>query len=303
MKEQILTMPHLIQIITAIAGGTAARLFVLREDFRQYPTYPNGYLSHAVMGFVAATLGAVLVPALMTNNLTSVTFLTLAITQFQNVRKIEQTSLQLLEETEYTKRGNAYIDGISKTFEARNYIALIVSLVIAATMEIMDDNASLIRIPAGLAAGGIVYIWMKNFSKGKVISDIASVEAGEISIKNDELFVDDIFVSNRIGIERGQEMILEEGLAVVLTPKSDHFRISLDNYGQRQAILFEITRSLGIKRYHYTRKDYIDGRIVFVVVPILQNINRMITSVENTPLLESIQKNHKFLKDRSEDYE
>ncbi|RLQ92433.1 YIEGIA protein [Falsibacillus albus] len=303
MKEQVLSSPHLILILTAIIGGTAARLLVLREDFRQYPTYPNGYLSHAVIGFVAATLGAVFVPALMTNNLTSVTFLTLALTQFQGVRKLEQTSLQLMEETEYTKRGNAYIDGISKTFEARNYIALLVALIIGVIMEALEGSQEPLRITVGIAGGVVVFYFLKHFSKGKVISSIASVAAGEISIKNNELFVDDIFVSNRIGIKRGQEMLLEEGLAVVVTPHSDHYRIALDNYGQRQAILFEITRSLGIKRYHFTRKDYVDGRIVFVVVPIIQNIKRMITSVENTPLLESTQKKHKFIKEWADDNE
>jgi len=47
---------------------------------------------------------------------------------FRDVRKMERDSLKDLENTEYTARGNAYIDGIAKTFEARNYFALIVSL-------------------------------------------------------------------------------------------------------------------------------------------------------------------------------
>ena len=104
MRTSFLTTPHLILIITATIYGTLARLATLRQDFRQYPTFPNGYLSFAVLGFIAATLGAVFVPAVRTNQLTAVTFLVLAIRQFQGVRQLEQKSLLLLEDVEYTKR-------------------------------------------------------------------------------------------------------------------------------------------------------------------------------------------------------
>ncbi|OCL26332.1 hypothetical protein U472_10005 [Orenia metallireducens] len=51
-------------------------------------------------------------------------------------------------------------------------------------------------------------------------------------------------------------MYQKEGIAAVIYPKEDHFRITLDNFGQRQAILFEATDALGVKRYHFTRKEY-----------------------------------------------
>lgn len=295
MHSQVLTLANLYLIVIAILGGTLARIATIREDYRQYPTFPNGYLNQLMFGFLAATFGAVSVPAVMTNNFTAVTFLGLAVTQFQNVRKLELTSMQLLEETEYTKRGNAYIDGISKTFEARNYIALLVSLTIAIFMKVMEHKGLSVRIPISAVAGYIIYLAISRFTKGKKVTDLAEVQAGMVSIKNDELYVDDIFVSNRIGIERGQEMIRDEGLAVVVRPKSQHYRITLDNFGQRQAILFEITRALGVKRYHFTRKNYEDGRIAFVVVPILKDIDTMINVVKSTPILESTMKTHLFL--------
>ncbi len=298
MRGQILSTPHLIVIITAIIGGTFARLVILKEDYRQYPTYPNGYLSQFALGFVAATLGAVFVPAIIANNTAAATFLALAITQFQGVRRLEQDSLKSLEETEYTKRGSAYIDGIAKTFEARNYIALFVALAISIVTESLESFPLYTRISLGVLVGGLVFFGLVRFSKGKTISDIADVHPAEIHIKNNEVYADDMFLSNRVGIGRGQEMILKEGLAVILTPKQDHYRITLDNYGQRQAILFEITRTLGLKRYHFTRKDYEDGRIAFLVVPIIRDIDSMMLSILRTPILETVQKNHKFFKKR-----
>lgn len=298
MRAQILSTPHLILIIIGIIGGTLARVLILREDYRQYPTYPNGVLSQIALGFVASTLGAIFIPAIMTNNVTAATFLALAITQFQGVRKLEQDSLKSLEETEYTKRGSAYIDGISKTYEARNYIALFVALTISVIAESLETMPVFIRISLGILGGILIFLILVRFSKGKTISDFAVVNQAKIIIKNNELYADDMFISNRIGSIRGQEMILQEGIAVILSPKQEHYRIFLDNFGQRQAILFEITRTLGLKRYHFTRKDYSNGRIAFVIVPIIHNIDNMISSILRTPVLETVQKNHKYLQKR-----
>lgn len=296
MKSQILSHPHLILIITAVLGGTIARFLTLREDYRQYPSFPNGYLNQAFLGLVSATLGAFVVPSVMTNNLTAVTFLALAITQFQGVRKIELDSLKLLEETEYARRGNAYIDGIAKTFESRNYISLLVSLTISIIMEALSKQSTPIRIGWGLFGAAVIFLLLTRMTKGTIIADLADVKPAQITIKNNELFADDIFVTNRIGIERGQEMILEEGLAIIITPKEQHYRIPLENYGQREAILFEITRALGLKRYHFSRKSYKDGRVAYVAVPILKDLHRMIQVARHAPVLESTKKTHFFLK-------
>jgi len=67
----------------------------------------------------------------------AVTFLALTIQQFRDVRKMERDSLKGLENTEYTARGNTYIDGIAKTFEARNYFALVVSFATALTIQLI----------------------------------------------------------------------------------------------------------------------------------------------------------------------
>lgn len=296
MKDGLISHEHILLIVTAVIVGTLARVFTLKEDYRQYPSYPNGYLIQLVAGFVAAALGAVAIPALMTKNFVAVTFLTLAIQQFRDVRKAERDSLKDLENTEAAYRGDAYIDGISKTFEARNYFSLIVSFATALTIQLVDSPSDWINIGSGTAAGLVVFFVIKRFSKGKTVGDIADVKAGKVKIEGSELFVDGMYVSNQLGTPNAQNLFANEGLAVVVYPREEHFRITLDNYGQRQAMLFEATRAVGVKRFHFTRKDYEQGRVIITLVPIVNDVNKLIETIKNTPLLESAKKSHSVMK-------
>ena len=293
--SDVIATEHVVIIVTATIVGTISRIITLKEDYRQYPSYPNGYLINLIAGFVAAALGAVAIPALMTKNFVAVTFLTIAIQQFRDVRKAERESLKDLENTESASRGDAYIDGISKTFEARNYIALIVSFATALTIQFIHFESMWINILCGSILGFFVLFVLRRFSKGKTVGDIAIVKEGKIEIIGSELFVDGIFVTNQLGTENARKLFINEGLAVVVYPKENHFRITLDNFGQRQAMLFESTRAVGVKRYHFTRKDYEEGRIIITLVPIIHDINTIIETVKNTPLLESVKKSHKVM--------
>jgi uncharacterized protein len=290
MKAEWISNDQLVMIGTAVLIGTLARILSIKEDYRQYPSYSNGYMIYAVTGFIAAALGAVAIPALMTKNFIAVTFLALAIQQFRDVRKTERDSLKDLENTEYAYRGDAYIDGIAKTYEARNYFSLIVSFVTALTMQLIDAKNNWINILAGILAGFIVFYILKRFSKGKTIGDIAEVEQGTIEIIDSELFVDGIFVSYLLGSDYASNLFKKEGIAVIIKPHEEFFRITLDNFGQRQAALFEAVRALGVKRYHFTKKDFEKGRIVIALVPIINDVDRLIEAVKKTPLLESVKK-------------
>lgn len=296
MKEEVISIEHIVMIVTAIVVGTLARALTIKEDYRQYPSYPNGYLIHLLTGFVAASLGAVAIPALMTKNFVAVTFLALAIQQFRDVRKMERDSLKDMESTEYTFRGDPYIDGIAKTFEARNYFALIVSFATALTIQVVNSKAMWINVAGGFVVGLIVLFLLKRFSKGKLVGDIADVKTGKVEVKGSELYVDGIYVTNTLGTENARKLFREEGIAAVIYPREENFRIALDNFGQRQAILFEATRALGVKRYHFTRKDYQKGRVIITLVPIVGNVDNLVDSIKNTPLLESIKKSHAVLK-------
>ena len=157
MNQESISHEHIIMIVTAIIVGTLARIFSLKEDFRQYPSYPNGYLIHIVTGFISAALGAVAIPALLTKNFVAVTFLAIAIQQFRDVRKAEKESLTDLENTEYVFRGNAYIDGIAKSFESRNYFSLVVAFVTALTIQIVNSKSDWINILVGFIVGLIIF--------------------------------------------------------------------------------------------------------------------------------------------------
>ncbi len=82
---------------------------------------------------------------------------------------------------------------------------------------------------------------------------------------------------------------------LILTTHS-YNKINLNNFGQRQAALFEATRALGNKRFNFTRKDYENGRIVIALVPIKQDIDALIEVVKKCPLLESTKKSHNVMK-------
>lgn len=200
-----------------------------------------------------------------------------------------------MESTEFTPRGDAYIDGIAKTFESRNYIALVVSLTTGVTIQATKVLAPGLNLMLGALAGAIVFILLKRFSQGKTVGDIVELTLGKIEIKNNELHVDGIFVSNLVGTKNAQELIIKEGVAVVLKPTAEHYRVTLDNFGQRKAILFEATRTLGVKRYHFTRKDFASGKVIIFFVPILRDEEKLIRVVRNTPLLESVKKSHALL--------
>ncbi len=294
----VISPEDLLLLVVAIIMGTMARILVLKVDYKQYPSYPNGYLIHIVLAFIAASIGAAAIPAIKSNNYTAVTFLALAVQHFRDVRRTERESLKGLEATEYTPRGDAYIDGIAKTFEARNYFALVVSFISAASMEIVVflHLGMIVQAGAGVLTGLIMYRIISDFSKGKTVGDVATVRLGEITVEGSEVSVEGTFVTNLAGTKNAQKMILEEGVAIIIKANEEHTAIALHNFGQRKAILFEATRSLGAKRYNFTRKDYQTGEIIILFVPIVRDIEKIIDIVKNTPLLESVKKSHVVLK-------
>ena len=244
-----LSINDIYVIVTGIIMGTTARLITLKVDFRQIPSYPSAYFNNIILGLIASALGPIAIPAILAKNFTAVTFLTLAVTQFREVKKAESESLGKLEHTEYVQRGEAYIDGIAKTFESRNYISLITALLVVLTMKIVNRPEMIINIILGIIAGLVVIYICYRFTKGKIIGHICKATIGKIEVRGSELYVDDMFVTNYLGTDRSRELFVTEGIAAVLEPSDPMSRVTLENYGQRQAILFEAVRTLGVKRY------------------------------------------------------
>jgi len=293
--EKFLDFHTLLVIICGIVMGTIARIITLKVDTRQNPSFPSGYFINIIMGFVAASLGAVAIPALLAKEFTAVTFLTLAIQHFRETRNMEKESLEKLEHTEYTKRGAAYIDGIAKTFESRNYIAMLTALLVVLILLLVATDGILVNAMLAAISGTCIIYALKSFTKGKIIDDICTIREGKIAIEQSDLLVDGMYVSNILGTHRSRELFLNEGVAFVIEPKKGKFRLTIENIGQRQAILFEATRTFGIKRYAFTRRNFKAGVLIVAFVPIIRDPKAIIDVIKETPVLENSRKIHTIM--------
>ncbi|MCL6450629.1 MAG: YIEGIA family protein [Acetobacteraceae bacterium] len=265
--------------------GSFARWLMLRVDYRNYPSYPHGYVTHLALGVVAAFLGAVAVPALLEREFTAVTFLALATQQFREVRSLVRDSLHELEEGELVRRGQDYIEGIARVYEARNYLTMVVS--------VAASGAWLLHPVAGVAAGSAALVLSLAFMRGRQVGQIAVVRPGALRFQGPSLFVEDVYLMN-VGLARARARIKEWGLGVVLDPKDDNARDTLASPGQRQAILHDAVAALGVRKdvgvEEFTplaRRSERTGRVALVLVPMEPDIRALVGAVKRTPVLEA----------------
>ncbi|AIS52685.1 hypothetical protein TKV_c15200 [Thermoanaerobacter kivui] len=277
-------------VVCGIVLGTIARLIYLRVDYRQYPTYPQGYMTHLTLGLISAALGAFSVPALIEKQYTAVTFLALAAQQFKGVREIERASLEKMEATELVPRGAAYIENIAKIFEARNYIAMAVA---AFTSLVVYLSKSVI---IGVIIGGIAIYLSRYVMKTAYIRDIAEVIPSKIVFKGPLLCVEDVVLAD-IGLKEGREIIEKFGMAVVIRPKGLDSLISINNLGIRQAILHEAANQLGLKMNidtpelaPLTMNNNKNGDVIVVMVAMNPDIDAFVEIIKNVPAIETVRK-------------
>jgi hypothetical protein len=153
----------------------------------------------------------------------------------------------------------------------------------------MSENMWINGIIA-IVVGTILISCMIRFTKGKSIGDICTLHYGEIDVRGSDLYVDGIWITGMLGITTRQKLFMEEGVALVATPKSEKQRITFENEGQRTAILFDATSSFGTKELSFTKRSLSDGRIVIAFVPIINDKEKILVTVRNTPILESVRK-------------
>ena len=277
---------YLTATVLGIGIGFAARCLMLRSDYRQYPAYPHGYVTHLSLGLVAALLGALAVPALMEKEFTAVTFLSLAATQFRDIRQIERDTLNRLDLSRLVARGPDYIEGIARVFEARNYLVMLIGLLVSGATYLAG-------IAAGFIVGLLSLLGALRLMRGPVIGRIAGVRPAEVSFKGPNLFVEDIQFMN-LAREEIRRTVLERGLGVIIEPFDDNAREILANNGQRLAIAHDAAVQLGIYRDVDTaeftpilRRDLDTGRIGMLILPLEKDIECLVTAVKNVPVLES----------------
>ncbi len=202
---------YLQAILFGVVAGTLARLITLRSDYRQYPTYLHGRIIHLSLGFIAASLGALAIPALLEMEFTAVTFLTVAATQFRDVRNMERNTLTELDQFELVPRGSTYIEGIAISFEGRNYLVMFAAFLTTLAYITWGWFPSTV-------VGVLTIVAALSFMSGSALRDIVEIEESDISFDEAGLYVDNIYIMN-IGIEERQEEILKYGMGFILKPK------------------------------------------------------------------------------------
>jgi uncharacterized protein len=275
-----------LAIIFGIVFGFITRLRILQSDYRQYPTYPHGQVIHLALGLIASALGAVAIPALLKPDYTAVTFLALAAQQFRDVRNMERQTLQKLDESELVPRGFSYIEGIAMVFEGRNYIVILAALFASAAV-LMGGWIS------GIIVGLIVIILSSFLKSGKNVGQISAVYEVPLRVEGPNLYAADIYLMN-VGLPVNRELILQNGVGIVIEPLDASSRITISNLGQRQAILHDVSSILGVTRDSgepsltpLAKLDLKDGRLGLVLLPQEKNTAKLIQIIKNVPVLES----------------
>jgi uncharacterized membrane protein YbaN (DUF454 family) len=273
-------------VMMGVSFGFLTRLVLLKRDYRQYPTYPHGTIIHLALGFIAAGLGAIAVPALSNSEYAAITFLALAAQQFREVRNMERNTLNELDSMELVSRGKTYIEGIAMAFEGRNYLVILTAFMTSLVFLVITWWAALLT---GLLMMGFCYL----FKRGKQLKHLCKVQEENIRFEGANLFVGDIHIMN-IGLEHTRKLILAHGLGFVLTAHSTDSMITLSNLGQRQAILHDLAVGLGIYRdagnpslVPLTRRNIDDGRVAVFCLPQIKDAHKGKEIISLVPVLEN----------------
>lgn len=273
-------------IVAGIVAGFANRWILLRNDYRHYPTYPHGHITHLALGFIAAALGAVAIPAIAEPDYVAVTFLALAAQQFREIRDMERQTLANLEENKLITRGHDYIEGIARVFEVRNYLVILTSLVTAGCTHLWGW-------PWGFLVGLVMIYLTTLLMSGSSIGDIASIEPAPISFDGVLLKVADVVMMN-VGLPETRQKIQSEAMGVLIHPFNDESRLTLQTPGQRMAIIHDVTTILGAKvdisemeLAPMTRMHADKGYLALFLVAHEPDIDVLIEMIKRVPVLES----------------
>lgn len=275
-----------VVILMGVAAGFLDRWVLLRSDYRHYPTYPHGQLTHLALGFIAASLGAVAVPAIAKPDYVAVTFLVLAAQQFRDIRNMERETLLKLEETKLIKRGTDYIEGIARVFEARNYLVIMTALLTGAATHLWGWKYGLVAAPIGIFAS-------LRLMSGSFLGDLCTVEKGTVHFSGALLMVNDVVIMN-VGLSATREKILKEGMGVIIRPKNDDARLTIDAPGQRMALIHDVISILGTKvdlneteLIPLARKNIDQGYLALFVLANEPDLEFLLEIVKRVPVLES----------------
>lgn len=277
---------YTMMILVGTVLGIVTRVYMLRTDYRQYPTYPHGRVIHLALGVIASGLGAVAVPSLLKKDYTAITFLALAASQFREVRNMERQMLTNVDQMELVPRGITYIEGIAMVFEGRNYLVIFTSFISSLATYFF-------HVWGGILMGMLTIFLVSRYMSGKTVQDFARVRAGKLYFKGPYLMVDDIVIMN-IGLKDTRQRILEHGIGIVVEPRNPNGKTSFAHLGQRQAILHDVSTILGVYRdsgepslVPLAKRDLATGNVGFFLLPLDKDVDKAIEIIKRSPMLES----------------
>ena len=284
-------MKYMLTLVVATLAGFLARLYMLRRDYRQYPSYPQGWAIHLFLGFIGGAIGAVIVPAVLEGDYSAISFLLLAASQFREVRNVERQTLASMEATEMVKRGTAYIEGIARVFEARNYLAIWVALSVAIASELLV-SIGLWRVGVSAVVGVILAMGLVRLMQGDQICDIATVELSEIKFDGGLVLIGETVMMN-VGLPESRKVYEERALAGIIRPNGPNAKATLANLGQMQAIAHDVSSMIGVymdvgeqEFIPMVRRSPSTGSLHVLMVPSERDEDAFLAAIRRVPILE-----------------
>lgn len=292
LKETLFRHSFVVSLIL----GILCRGLVLRVTDKQYPTRPQDFLEQIITSGLAASLGAIALPALMENEFSALTFFAVAIQQFQGLGEQERITLKNIDEDEIVPKGSAYVEEISSTYESRCYISLLSALT-SSWLFIISNNRFkfgffMCTVVASIGAA-IVGLLLRRYLRRHSIGDIADVRQAKIKFDGPLLKVNDVLISN-IGLEDTRKKYIENGLAIEIIPRNIGDYGVISDIGQRQAIIHNIFIHMGVNK-DVDEKDILTisklninkNTVVIPFIPIFKDIDTMVQIAKSTPILET----------------
>ncbi len=278
---------HSESITLGFLLGVAARIALLRSDYRQYPTYPHGYTGHLFLGVMASLAGAVAVPALVEREWTAVTFFLVVAQQFRDIRGMERDSLKAMEDDELVPRGTNYIEGIAQVFEARYYVVISVAAAASVGREIGGS------IWSGVLFGALAFGFGAILMGTERLGESVHVSLAKVHFKGPDLWVDNVMMLN-VGLEESRQFISDNALGALIVPDSPSAVDTLANVGQRQAILHDLSSILGVKSDSdspelapMAERDVETGAVAVFFIPVTKEPEAFLDVIRRTIVLES----------------
>lgn len=274
-------------VLLGIFVGLIARVMFIQKTYRQFPSRPHGMIIHLFLAFVASLIGALLIPAIFKPDFTAGVFVSIGTAQFHTMRSLERDTWRDIDKGEPVPRGDAYIDSIAASFEARLFLVIGIA---AVTTIVSYLVAWPIGALCGLTAAFIGRIWRQ----GKRVAEMADVACETATIRNGV-----IYVANRRILTMHQHDAEETPgkaknlLAVVVKPKDLSGVLTFAHAGQQQAVLHNLCTTVGVNlsvcppTAAYFPDDEKLG-LVLVLSPLVHNSELAVKTVGGAPLLESV---------------